>query len=322
MRLPNHIRRLALNIRGSIPTRPLGKTGIEVPIFSLGGESLLKLEDKKDEAIELIQLAYQMGIKYFDTAMDYYPSELRLGEALKEVRKDVVIATKTDERTREGAWNDLQKSLENLKTDYIDIWQVHHVDHEDELKTLFGPDGAITAFKEAKKQGLVKHIGITGHYDPVPIMKAIKEFKFDTVLAAVNAADIHKHSFIRNVLPLANKKEMGIIGMKVCSRGRLFEPTRLNNMKDALEYVLSLPISTAIVGHDNVQQLVENIKIAQDFEPLTKTEMNALEKKTEDYSELSLYFRKDYEKFNPWWKPYGYEEKENKEKSDTPAKKS
>lgn len=306
MKLSNYIRRLAINIRGPIPTRPLGKTGIEVPIFSLGGESLLKLEDKKDEAIELIQLAYEMGIKYFDTAMLYYPSELRVGEALKDVRKNVIIASKTEERTREKAWNDLQKSLNNLKTDYIDIYQIHHIDHMDEVKTIFGPDGAMEALREAKKQGIIKYIGITGHYDPVPLIKAIKQFKFDTILLALNAADIHKHSFIRNVIPVAKEKNMGIIAMKVCSRGRLFDPTRLNNMKDALDYVFSLPISTAIVGHDNIRQLIENIKIAQDFEPLTQDKMNELEEKTKEYAQLPLYFRKGYEEFNPFWKPYGY----------------
>jgi len=306
MKLSDHIKRLAVNLRGKIPRRPLGKTGFMVPIFSLGGESLIKIKNKYNEAIELIQLAYDMGITYFDTALDYYPSEIRIGDALKSVRKNVIIATKTENRTRDGAWKDLEKSLNNLKTDYIDIWQIHHIDHLDEVKTILGPDGAITAFEEAKFQKIIKYIGITGHYDPIPLKRAIIDYSFDTILMALNAADIHKNSFIKNLLPIAVKKNMGIIAMKTCSRGRIFEPVKLNNMKDALNYVFTLPISTAIVGHDNIKQLIENIIIAQDFKPLSKIEMNELENKTKDYSNLSLYFRKGYEKFNPWWKPYGF----------------
>ena len=135
MKLSDHIKRLAVNLRGKIPRRPLGKTGFMVPIFSLGGESLIKIKNKYNEAIELIQLAYDMGITYFDTALDYYPSEIRIGDALKSVRKNVIIATKTENRTRDGAWKDLEKSLNNLKTDYIDIWQIHHIDHLDEVKS-------------------------------------------------------------------------------------------------------------------------------------------------------------------------------------------
>lgn len=308
MKIQNYIRKLALNLRGKIPERSLGKTGLTIPIFSLGGESLIKINDKYDEAVELIRLAYDIGIKYFDTALDYYPSEIRVGDALKDVRNNVIIATKTEGRTRDSAWRDLEKSLNNLKTDYIDIWQIHHIDHMDEVKTIMGPDGALQAFEEAKSQRLIKYIGITGHYDPIPLKKAILQYPFDTILMALNAADVHKNSFIRNLLPTAVKKNMGIIAMKVCSRGRIFEPVKLNNMKDALDYVFTLPISTAIIGHDNIRQLIENVIIAQDFKPLNKTEMNELENKTEDYSNLSLYFRKGYEKFNPWWKPYGYKE--------------
>jgi len=309
MNISNHIRSIAMTTRGRIPERTLGKTGLKIPILSMGGESVLKIPDKETEAIELIRTAYNIGIRYFDTAPIYHPSELRVGEALKDVRKKVVIATKTHDRTKRGSWNLLEKSLENLKTDYIDIWQLHHVDHIDEVKTIFGPDGALSAMKEAKAQGLVKFLGITGHYDPTPLLKAIKQFDFDTILLAVNAADTHKYSFMKELIPEAIKRNMGIIAMKVCSRGRLFDPTGLNNMKDAMDYVFTLPISTAIIGHDNTRQLVENAKNAQDFTPLTKIQMNELEEKTKEYAQFGLYFRKGYEKFNPFWTPYGYEKK-------------
>lgn len=308
-RWSQHISTIALNLRGPIPERSLGKTGIKVPILSLGGESLLKITDKYSEAVELLRTAYEMGIRYFDTAAIYYPSEIRVGDALRDVRKNVIIATKTAGRTRETAWRDIDKSLTNLKTDYIDILQAHHIDHIDEVKTILGPDGAMKAFEEAQEQRVIRFKGISGHYDPRPLKRAIQQYDFDTILMAVNAADVHHESFIKNLLPTAVSKNMGIIGMKVCSRGRIFDPTHLNNMKDALTYVLNLPISTAIVGHDNIKQLIENIKIAQDFEPLTSMQMQELENKTKDYASLSLFFRKGYEEFNPWWKPYAYTDK-------------
>jgi len=309
----NHLRSLALKIRGKIPERTLGKTGLKIPILSMGGESVVKIPNKETEAIELLQTAYKMGVRYFDTAPEYHPSELRVGKALEGVRKNVIIATKTHDRTKSGSWHLLEKSLQNLKTDYIDIWQLHHVDHDDEVRTIFGPDGAISAMKEAKAQGLVKYLGITGHYDPRPLLTAIRQFDFDTILLAINAADTHKYSFMKKLIPEAVNKNIGIIGMKVCSRGRLFDPTGLNNMKDAMDYVYTLPVTTAIIGHDNTKQLVENAKIAQDFKPLSRTQMNELEEKTKRYSEFGLYFRKGYERFNPFWEPYGYEKEKRKE---------
>jgi aryl-alcohol dehydrogenase-like predicted oxidoreductase len=306
MDLSNHLRVVAVKSQGPLPRRVLGKTGLEVSCLGLGGESLIKIKNKHDEAIELIQTAYQMGINYFDTAATYDNSEVRVGEALEKVRKNVIIASKTDERTKEGAWAQLEQSLKNLRTDYLDIWQIHHIDTYKEVEAVLGPDGAYSALVEAKKQGLVRYLGITGHYDPAPLVDALKRVKFDTILLAMNAADVHKRSFIKRVLPEATGRDMGIIAMKVCCRGRIFDPTHLNNMKDALEYVLTLPIATAIVGHDNIKQLAENVMIAQNFKPLNISQMGDIEKLTESYANLALFFRKGNEKFNPFWKPFGY----------------
>jgi aryl-alcohol dehydrogenase-like predicted oxidoreductase len=273
MNSSNHLRVIAAAAGGPIPKRALGLTGLQVTCLGLGGESLIKIKNKHDEAIELIQSAYKLGINYFDTAATYDNSEVRIGEALDGIRKNVIIASKTDERTKDAARAQLEQTLKNLRTDYLDIWQIHHIDTQKEVEAILGPDGAVSALVEARKEGLVRHLGITGHYDPAPLLDALKRFKFDTILLAINAADVHKHSFIKYVLPEANGLDMGVIAMKVCSRGRIFDPTHLNNMKDALEYVLSLPIATAIVGHDNIKQLTENVMIAQNFKPLNISQM-------------------------------------------------
>jgi aryl-alcohol dehydrogenase-like predicted oxidoreductase len=303
--LGNFLRQIASYVGPAIPRRPLGKTGLDVTIIGLGGESILKL-DPYDNAVNLVRSAAYLGINYFDTAPEYYPSEIRVGDGLQGIRKNVILASKTEDRTYDGSWASLEKSLKNLKTDYLDIWQIHHIDHMDEVNQVFGPNGALKALQEAKEQGVVKFLGITSHYDPEPVVEAVRRFPFDTALVAVNAADVHKNSFIKGFFPEATKQGIGVIAMKTCARGRIFEPTALNSMKQALDYVWTLPVSTAIIGHDNIKQLAENIMLAKEFQPLTPAEMEELENKTKNYANLALYFRKGFEKFNPFWKPYGF----------------
>jgi aryl-alcohol dehydrogenase-like predicted oxidoreductase len=320
MRLSNYIRSLSAQITGPLPKRPLGKTGLEVSILGMGGESALKIANGEDEAIELLHAAYEMGINYFDTASSYEHSEERIGKALSDVRKNIILATKVHNRTRDGAWRELENSLERLKTDHLDIWQIHHIDDMEEVKAAMGPDGALTALIEAREQGIVRHLGITGHYDPKPILEALQHFDFDMTLLSLNAADVHHRSFIKKLLPEAVDQRLGIVGMKVCCRGRIFDPNpgHLNSMKDAMNYVLSLPISCAIVGHDNIQQLVENVKIAQEFKPLSRNQMDDIEEMTKSYANLALFFRRDYEEFNPFWKAYPDKKKDlKKHKGET-----
>jgi len=309
MKIPisENLVKIAQNLRGPIPKRTLGKTGLSVTQIGLGGESALSNSDTYDDAIAIIRTARELGINYLDTAPGYAPSEKRLGDALVgEDRRTYVLASKTEDRTYNGSMKSLEQSLKNLKTDYLDIWQIHHIDHKDEVEKIFGKNGAVKALQEAQEQGMVRHLGITGHYDPEPIVEALKRFEFDTVLMVTNAADVHKHSFIKKVLPVALKQGIGIIGMKVCCRGRIFDPRHLRTMKDAMDYVLTLPISTVIVGHDNLKQLHENVFLAKDFKPLSEKRIKELEGMTKSYANLALFYRKDFEEYNPFWKPYGY----------------
>lgn len=304
--IASYIWEAADSIAGPLPTRVLGRTGLNVTILGLGGESILSKNDKYSEAIDYVHRALELGINYFDTAPIYSPSEKRLGEALSGTdRNKIVIASKTDKRDRDGALKQLDETLENLKTDHIDIWQIHHIDHQDEVNMIFGNGGAIEALQEAKEDGRVRYLGVTGHYDPEPLLDCINRFNFDTLLMVTNPADVHKHSMIKQLLPEANKKDMGVVGMKVCCRGRLFAPQYITGMEEALPYSLSLPISTAIVGHDNIDQLEENVRIAKIFDSLSESEMKELENKTKKYSHLALFFRKGNEKYNPFWSAYG-----------------
>jgi len=307
----NKIRKLAADIMGPIPKRLLGKTGVSVTQLGLGAGGVLGRDTETDIALSVLADAIDLGINYIDTAPEYGPSEEYIGLVLPAVRNKIVLASKTQDRTRDGSMRLLEKSLKRLRTDYLDIWQIHHIDHSDEVKEIFATDGAIKALQEAKEQGMVRYVGITGHYDPKPLLSAIKRFDFDTILMAVNAADVHKQSFIKELLPEAKRQNLGIIGMKVCCLGRIFHSWGINSMKQALDYVLSLPVSTAIVGIDNHKQLHENVALAKEFKNLKPKEMDDLEDKTKNYHHLANFFRKGNEDYNPWWKAYPQKKKKD-----------
>ncbi len=162
---------------------------------------------------------------------------------------------------------------------------------EEDLKKIFADDGAIKALEEARRNGIVHYLGITGHYDPWVLKKAIDEYNFDCILMALNAADRHNKSFIDNLLPFAVQKNLGIIGMKIPARGRIFRPGGITTMKQAMEYVLTLPVSTIIVGISTIQELEENIRIAKNFKPLSKEEMEQLEELTKPYYDDAAWFK-------------------------------
>jgi uncharacterized protein len=277
----------------AMATRPLGKTGHEVKIYSLGGQATLEQPGKDAEADEIINRAIDLGCNYIDTAAAYGRgvSQTYIGRVMKTRRKEVYLATKTAHRDYDGAMKDLEQSLKSLQTDHVDAWQMHHVGSDEELEQIFGANGVLKAMQKARDQKMIRNIGITGHRDPFVLKKAIERFDFDQILMALNAADRHTASFIDNLLPVAESKKMGIIGMKVPARGRLFRDTGITTMKQAMSYVLTLPVSTIIVGIDDVKQLEENVQIATNFTPLTKPEMARLEDLTKPYYADASWFK-------------------------------
>jgi predicted aldo/keto reductase-like oxidoreductase len=211
---------------------------------------------------------------------------------MRSHRSEVFLATKTHDRTRDGSLALLNDSLTRLQTDYLDLWQIHNIKNLDQLDDVFGPDGAIEALDLAKGDGRVRFLGITGHYDPHVLIRGINRYPFDTILMALNAADPHNLSFADTVLPVANQKQMGVIGMKIPGRGRLFRPGGVDSMSDAMRYVLSLPVSTVIIGCDNVDQVEENAAIATSFTPMAAHEMEHLELLTESYHRHAAWFKR------------------------------
>jgi aryl-alcohol dehydrogenase-like predicted oxidoreductase len=300
----------------SIPTRNLGKTGYKAGIFSLGGQAALEKPDNFDAAVPIIERALDLGVNYIDTSSIYGGpdrwSEQYVGRVMKTRRNEAFLATKTKERTRDGSLRMIEKSLQLLNTDHVDLWQLHDVGLPEDVNAIFAKGGAMEALTEMHEQKVVRFLGVTGHYRPEALMDAINRHPFDTILMALNAADTHIHSFTDKLLPLAVEKQMGIIGMKVPARGRLlasWTPPSLEaqqhswegsaiatrsgvmNMRDAMHFVLSHPVSTIIIGCDNIAQLEENVRIARDFTPLSSTQMATLNELAEPVAKQSLFFR-------------------------------
>lgn len=297
----------------AMPTRNLGKTGYRVGIFSLGGQAAIEQPNNEAVAVPIIERALDLGVNYIDTAAQYGGSERwsqrYVGKVMKLRRKEAYLASKTHDRSRDGSLKLLEESLKLLNTDHLDAWQLHHITTQDDVDRIFAKGGAIEAFQQARDQKMVRFLGVTGHTDPELLMECIRRFPFDQILMAVNAADPHHLSFREQLLPLAVEKQMGIIGMKIPARGRIlaswkpdagkhggFEGSATSSgtlgMKDALYYVLSLPVSTVIIGCDTIAQLEENVDLSRSFTPLSETQMAALEKKTESIARQALFFRR------------------------------
>jgi aryl-alcohol dehydrogenase-like predicted oxidoreductase len=277
-----------------MPERPLGRTGHQVRLFSLGGQATLEQDGTRDTSVAILNRAIDLGVNYIDTAAAYGRgvSQTYIGEVMATRRNEVFLATKTHDRTRDGSLRLLEDSLTKLQTDHLDLWQLHNVMNDEHIDRIFGRGGALEALLQARDEGTVRFLGITGHWDPHVLVEGLRRYDFDTILMALNAADRHVDSFIETLLPVAVDKGIGIIGMKIPARGRLFRPGGVTRMRDAMDYVLTLPVSTVIVGCDTVAQLEENIAIAREFTPLSPDAMHALEEATSGYAEDAAFFRK------------------------------
>lgn len=279
----------------NMPKRKLGKTNYQVGIISLGGQGSLETQGNDKNCVKIIQRAFDLGINYFDTSPIYGPSEDYYGKVLKGFRKKIFLATKTNKRDRDGALKDIEKSLKRLNTDYVDLWQIHHLDSMDEVDQISGKSGALEAIMEMKEQGVIKFCGLTGHEHPDVLLEAMERHNFDTVLCPVNAGDCHMNpSFSSTVLKKAAEKNMGIVGMKVLSQGFIFHPEGITTLWEPINYALSQPVSTIIVGHDTIAQLEENVAIAKGFTGLNNDVLKDIESKTKKYKRRVSFFRRQY----------------------------
>ena len=249
-------------------------------LFALGGEGVLRTHGRDEEAAAVIHKALDCGVNYCDTAPAYAGSIDYYGAALGERRSEVFLASKTHDRTGDGSLRLLDDSLSRLRTDHLDLWQLHDLRSVQVLDQIFAKGGAIEALIQARDEGRVRYLGITGHHDPDILLEAMRRFEFDTVLMAVNAADVHRLSFARTVLPEAHRRGLGVIGMKVYGAGALIGPQG-PTAEQAMRYVLSLDgVSTVIIGCSTPDEVAENARIAREFQPLSSAERENLEAAT------------------------------------------
>jgi uncharacterized protein len=251
-------------------TRPFGKTGVRLPILSLGCQRLVDEEGcSEEQAVAILNTALDQGIRYFDTAWAYShgQSEQRVGLVARRRRKEMWIATKAWDSSRTGARRQLEESLKRLQTDHLDEWRFHNVYDMARLDAITGPGGALEAAIQAREEGLVRFVSLSGHTDPQIQIEALRRFPFDTALVAVSVLDHFIYSFAEEFLPFARSQSVGVVGMKIMAYKALAP------MADrALRYALALPLTTVIVGCSTLAQLEADLAVAEHFVPMSGEE--------------------------------------------------
>lgn len=252
------------------PARMLGTTGVRVPLIGYGTAPLGKSHISREHAVRCLNRAIDLGVTYIDTSPDY-GSEPHVGEVMRRRRDEVFLATKVNRRSRDGVLDQLAQSLDLLQTDHVDLLQVHAVNTWADLEQALAPDGAVAGIEEARRQGLVRFIGITGHTRPPILAHALAEYAFDTVLAALGMADHLVGNPERFLLPEAEQRSTAVIAMKVYGHGCY------RNREPALYYALGLPaVSLALVGLDTPEQVDEAVEQAHGFRHIDENERDML----------------------------------------------
>ena len=270
-----------------IPHRPLGATGLEVSVLGLGCATLGYSPMSVEEGATLVDAAIDAGITYIDCASSYGNAEEKVGAVMRRRRKEVVLATKCLERSKDDAWREINRSLERLQTDRLDLLQVHAINSMRDLDRVAADDGALAAAIRARDEGLCRFIGITGHTRPEVLAAALDRFPFATVLCPLSSTDALVNDFAPVIGPIVKDRNVGLVAMKVFAAGRMVQhPTR------SLRYSLSLPVSTAVVGMINAAELRENVAAAVGFSPMSTDEMRALEESTRSTATTDVM----------WWK--------------------
>ncbi|HZT80538.1 MAG TPA: aldo/keto reductase [Gemmataceae bacterium] len=265
-----------------LPTRPLGKTGVQVSMLCLGGWHIGSVKDKK-EAVKIMHAAIDNGLTFFDNAWDYHDggSEEVMGEALAQggKRDKVFLMTKCCARDARLTRKHLEDSLRRLRTDHLDLWQFHEINYDNDPEWIV-EKGALKEALKAQKEGKVRFLGFTGHKSPLIHLDMLRRHDWATVQMPINVCDALYRSFSRQVIPEAKKRNIGCIGMKSLGgganhQGRLVVE-KVCTVEEALRFALSQDIASLVVGIDGMDVLNQDLKIARAFKPLTEDETKAL----------------------------------------------
>lgn len=274
---------------GTIEKRSLGKTGQMLSMIGFGG--ILVKDATPEKSSELVKLAIDNGINYFDVAPSYGDAEVKLGPALEPYRKNVFLACKTTERTSEGSRRELENSLKHLRTDHFDLYQLHAVTTLKDVDTIFAKGGALETFKAARDEGKVKFIGFSAH-SVEAAMALMNGFDFDTILFPVNFTTWNAGNFGPQVLERAKQKNMGILALKAMAKGPWqegadktkyskcwYEPlTSEEDIRMGLRFTLSHPVTAALTPGEE-ELFRKALKVSDKLQPLSEEETNAIKER-------------------------------------------
>jgi aryl-alcohol dehydrogenase-like predicted oxidoreductase len=268
-----------------LPTAVLGKTGAVVPRIGIGlGSRFCAVEDT-DRALDILNAALDHGFYYWDTAYNYtnktIVSEERLGMVLKDRRREVFLATKFEARDYDGVMRQLEDSLKRLRTDHLDLYQVHGLESLQDLDKLAAPGGALDALHEIRDRKVTRFIGFSGHLDAGAMAEAARRCEFDTMLIALNHYQERKGDFEGGAIPAAAARGMGVMIIKSI---RPRETVKDLAAEDLIRYALSLPgVHSAVIGTDSVEVVRKNAALLKSFRPLPPGDMKRIGVKLEPF---------------------------------------
>lgn len=271
-----------------MPTRVLGKTGARVSVVAFGCGSRFLAYEKEEDALAAVNRALELGVTYLDTAFAYGngKSEDRIGKIMKTRRKDVWLATKVSARNYDDAMSSIEGSLKRLQSEQVDLLHIHSLTTPEDLAKIEAKDGVLKALYKARDEKMARFIGITSHTDPAVLKTALERHDFDCTQMALNAARVGMKSakggmdlnpmhdsFETLALPVANRKKMGVIAMKIFGQEKLVGKAAVDKL---IGYSLSLPVTAAVLGMPKMEFIDQNIAAARSFKPMSKDMMKGL----------------------------------------------
>lgn len=278
----------------TLQKRPFGNSGREVTLVGLGGEGILRTYGQEKAAQEVIETALEEGIGYFDSAQAYSGSESYYGLVWPQRPGDrarVFQTSKSAMRTKKEALRELEQTLLTMGIEHLDLWQIHDVRTEEDFKIISGPGGALEAFVAAKAQGKTRFIGVTGHYDPEIITRAVKSWPVDSILIPVNPIERILGGFLTSTLEAAQAKGIAVVGMKILGASHYIVPESGITAELLIRFALSQPITLAIVGCSTPAEVKTLARVGRHFEPLTPQEQQKIHRLFLPHATRLAYYR-------------------------------